>query len=206
MNRILRATERVTRVCRICHRRGAKLPVHRVFPISGLMKEKSSSLTYDCATESIFRTFSTVWHSTLKHWRRLAWLDELDQVCRDVSNIFVSLSRIYFNSYVAWISPSSATCSFHTSEFRMLRWLTTGKSSLVTALFRLTEKCSGRIDIDDIDVSQVGLEQLRSRLSIITQDPVLFSGTVRYVHSPDAASVRFLFSRNLTGTRVLLCV
>ena len=55
----------------------------------------------------------------------------------------------------------------------------TGKSSLVAALFRLTEKCSGRIDIDDIDVSQVGLEQLRSKLSIITQDPVLFSGTIR---------------------------
>jgi len=55
-----------------------------------------------------------------------------------------------------------------------------GKSSLVSALFRLTEKCGGRIDIDGIDVSHVGLEQLRSRLSIIMQDSVLFSGTVRY--------------------------
>ena len=60
----------------------------------------------------------------------------------------------------------------------------TGKSSLVSALFRLTEKCGGRIDIDGIDVSQVGLEQLRSRLSIITQDPVLFAGTVRQVELP----------------------
>jgi len=56
-----------------------------------------------------------------------------------------------------------------------------GKSSLVAALFRLTEKCGGRIEIDGIDVSQIGLEQLRSRLSIITQDPVLYSGTVRLV-------------------------
>lgn len=56
-----------------------------------------------------------------------------------------------------------------------------GKSSLVAALFRLTEKCGGHIDIDGIDVSQVGLEQLRSRISIITQDPVLFSGTIRSV-------------------------
>jgi len=54
-----------------------------------------------------------------------------------------------------------------------------GKSSLVAALFRLTEKCGGRIDVDGIDVSHVGLEQLRSRLSIITQDPVLFTGTIR---------------------------
>jgi len=54
-----------------------------------------------------------------------------------------------------------------------------GKSSLVAALFRLTEKCGGHINIDGLDVSHVGLEQLRSRLSIITQVPVLFSGTIR---------------------------
>jgi len=65
----------------------------------------------------------------------------------------------------------------------MLFQLLTGKSSLSTALFRLTEKSGGSIDIDGVDVSQVSLEQLRSRLSIITQDPVLFSGTVRYVPS-----------------------
>jgi len=75
--------------------------------------------------------------------------------------------------------------------------LTTGKSSLVSALFRLTEKCGGRIDIDGIDVSQVGLEQLRSRLSIIMQDPVLFSGTVRYVNSADTASA-YLFCQQST--------
>ena len=67
-----------------------------------------------------------------------------------------------------------------------LIWLS-GKSSLVAALFRLTEKCGGHIDVDGVDVSQVGLEQLRSRLSIITQDPVLFSGTIRSVdHHPPA--------------------
>ena len=62
----------------------------------------------------------------------------------------------------------------------------------MAALFRLSEKCGGRIDVDDIDVSQVGLEQLRSRLSIITQDPVLFSGTVRYVHSRDFSLFSFV--------------
>ena len=56
-----------------------------------------------------------------------------------------------------------------------------GKSSLVAALFRLTECCGGRIDVDGIDVAQLGLDQLRSRLSIITQDPVLFAGTIRSV-------------------------
>ena len=54
-----------------------------------------------------------------------------------------------------------------------------GKSSLTLALFRFLEAREGKIVIDGIDISKMRLHDLRSRLAIIPQDPVLFSGTVR---------------------------
>ncbi|XP_066582136.1 LOW QUALITY PROTEIN: ATP-binding cassette sub-family C member 4-like [Prorops nasuta] len=53
-----------------------------------------------------------------------------------------------------------------------------GKSSLISALFRLA-KVEGVIEIDDVDTGKICLEDLRRHVSIIPQDPVLYSGTLR---------------------------
>ncbi|KAJ6359315.1 hypothetical protein OIU76_000947 [Salix suchowensis] len=59
-----------------------------------------------------------------------------------------------------------------------------GKTTLIGALFRLVEPTGGKIIVDGIDISKIGLHDLRSRFGIIPQDPTLFNGTVRYNLDP----------------------
>ncbi|XP_040891867.1 multidrug resistance-associated protein 1 isoform X3 [Toxotes jaculatrix] len=54
-----------------------------------------------------------------------------------------------------------------------------GKSSLALGIFRILEAAKGKIFIDGVNIEDIGLHDLRSRITIIPQDPVLFSGSLR---------------------------
>ncbi|KAJ1801491.1 hypothetical protein LPJ59_000252 [Coemansia sp. RSA 2399] len=59
-----------------------------------------------------------------------------------------------------------------------------GKSSMSLALLRYLEASKGCIVLDGVDISKIGLEDLRRNVTIIPQDPVLFNGTIRFNLDP----------------------
>ncbi|KAI3405288.2 hypothetical protein KGF56_001919, partial [Candida oxycetoniae] len=78
-----------------------------------------------------------------------------------------------------------------------------GKSSIMTALYRLTELEQGKIEIDGFDISKMGLFDLRSKLSIIPQDPVLFQGTIRKNLDPFQEHDDYTLWRALAGASLI---
>uniref|UniRef100_A0A8D0A0X8 ATP-binding cassette, sub-family C (CFTR/MRP), member 2 n=1 Tax=Sander lucioperca TaxID=283035 RepID=A0A8D0A0X8_SANLU len=94
--------------------------------------------------------------------------------------------RLHFDNYKVRYRPGldlvlhGITCDIKSTEkIGIVGRTGAGKSSLTNCLFRIIEAAEGRILIDDVDVSTIGLHDLRNRLTIIPQDPVLFSGTLR---------------------------
>ena len=93
------------------------------------------------------------------------------------------ISNFYFKGYVSFFVQYNFV--FQSGEKVGIVGRTgAGKSSLVLALFRIIEPADGCIKIDEHNIYHMGLQPLRSKLTIIPQDPVLFSGTLRFNLDP----------------------
>ncbi|KAM8806261.1 ATP-binding cassette sub-family C member 2 [Eudromia elegans] len=97
-----------------------------------------------------------------------------------------SRGEIQFTDYQVRYRPElelvlqGITCSIRSTEkVGVVGRTGAGKSSLTNCLFRVLEAAGGTIAIDGLDISTIGLHDLRQNLTIIPQDPVLFSGTLR---------------------------
>uniref|UniRef100_A0A8C6MW78 ABC-type glutathione-S-conjugate transporter n=1 Tax=Mus spicilegus TaxID=10103 RepID=A0A8C6MW78_MUSSI len=94
--------------------------------------------------------------------------------------------EIQFNNYQVRYRPEldlvlkGITCNIKSTEkVGVVGRTGAGKSSLTNCLFRILESAGGQITIDGIDIASIGLHDLRGRLTIIPQDPILFSGNLR---------------------------
>ncbi|XP_052041364.1 ATP-binding cassette sub-family C member 2 [Apodemus sylvaticus] len=94
--------------------------------------------------------------------------------------------EIQFNNYQVRYRPEldlvlkGITCNIKSTEkIGVVGRTGAGKSSLTNCLFRILESAGGQIIIDGLDIATIGLHDLRERLTIIPQDPVLFSGSLR---------------------------
>ncbi|XP_020828088.1 ATP-binding cassette sub-family C member 6 isoform X2 [Phascolarctos cinereus] len=103
-----------------------------------------------------------------------------------ISHTWPAMGQIEFRGYSLRYRPELAlalrnlTLKIHPREKVGIVGRTgAGKSSLTISLLRLIEAAEGGIWIDGVNISQVGLHTLRSKISIIPQDPILFPGSVR---------------------------
>ena len=99
-------------------------------------------------------------------------------------NIFFSID--YFDMFQIKYRPNAPlvlkgiTCTFKEgTRVGVVGRTGSGKTTLISALFRLVEPESGKILIDGLDICSIGLKDLRMKLSIIPQEPTLFKGSIR---------------------------
>nr|QWN59135.1 ATP-binding cassette C transporter [Rehmannia glutinosa] len=97
----------------------------------------------------------------------------------DIGNICFTNLQIRYAEHLPSVLRN-ITCTFPgRKKVGVVGRTGSGKSTLIQAIFRIVEPREGSIIIDDVDISKIGLHDLRSRLSIIPQDPTMFEGTVR---------------------------
>ena len=104
---------------------------------------------------------------------------------KDVTT-FIPYGKISFNNYSVRYRPNTPlvlkNLSFEIQpkeKIGVVGRTGSGKSTLCLCMFRLLEAYNGKIFIDDMDISEIGLEMLRKNLTIIPQEPTIIEGTLR---------------------------
>ena len=99
---------------------------------------------------------------------------------------FISEGKINFNNYSVKYRPNTPIVLKNLNfeimpkeKIGVVGRTGSGKSTLCLCIFRLLEADSGNICIDDIDISDIGLEMLRKNLTIIPQEPTIIEGSLR---------------------------
>ncbi|KDO34872.1 hypothetical protein SPRG_00932 [Saprolegnia parasitica CBS 223.65] len=149
------------------------------------------SLAVDAGLEGLLQVWSWLETSMVSPERLQEYMDVLPETTSDAALVVPEPSwprfgEVAFENVSLRYTPSSANVLCDVSfrikageKIGVVGRTGAGKSSVASALFRLYPLASGRILLDGVDTSTVDMRLLRSRLSIITQSPILFKGTLR---------------------------